>query len=300
MASTLKNVAIIGASGSIGKIILGGLIDSAQFNVTAISRNTSDVTFPSGVAVIKTDFSDEGLVAAFKGQDVVISAVGATAFGEQKKLVDAALRAGVKRFIPSEFSVSSQNQAVLQLLPLFAQKKELVDYLRSKESEGLTWTGLATSGLLDWGIENGFLEFDLANRTATIWDGGNKSFTCTNEKQLGQAVVSVLQHPQETSNQYLFVASVETTQNEIIAALEEVSGESWTVTHTTTDTQVNEGFKKLQAGDFSGAFALVRATAFGNTPGLHANYAKDEKLANDILGLSLEDVKDVVKRVLKK
>ncbi|KAF3916853.1 hypothetical protein ABW20_dc0109871 [Dactylellina cionopaga] len=300
MASTLKNVAIIGASGNIGKIILGGLIDSAQFNVTAISRSTSDVTFPRGVTVIRTDFSDEDLVAAFKGQDVVISVVGATAFGEQKKFVDAALRAGVKRFLPSEFSVSSQNQAVLQLLPLFGQKKELVDYLRSKESEGLTWTGLASSGLLDWGIENGFLEFDIANRTATVWDGGNKSFTCTNEKQLGQAVVSVLQHPQETSNQYLFIASVETTQNEIVAALEEVSGESWTVTHVTTDTQVTEAFKKLQSGDFSGAFTLVRATAFGNTPGLHSNFAKDEKLANDILGLSLENVKDVVKRVLKK
>ena len=102
------------------------------------------------MTVLKTDFSDEGLETVFKGQDVIISAVGATAFGEQKKFVDAALRAGVKHFIPSEFSVSSQNEAVLQLLPLFGQKKELVEYLKSKESEGLTWTGIATSGLLDW------------------------------------------------------------------------------------------------------------------------------------------------------
>jgi len=120
----------------------------------------------------------------------------------------------------------------------------------------------------------------------------------TNEKPLGQAVVSVLQHPQETKNQYLYIASVETTQNEILAALEEVSEGKWTVTETTTDTQVAEGLKKLTAGDFSGAFALVRSTVFGNTQGLHANYAKEEKLANDVLGLSLEDVKDVVKRVV--
>jgi predicted Zn-dependent peptidase len=144
------------------------------------------------------------------------------------------------------------------------------------------------------------LEFDIANRTATIWDGGNKSFTFTNEKQLGQAVVFVLQHPQETRNQYLYVASVETTQNEILAALEEISGESWTVTKTTTDAQVTEAVKKLTAGDFSGALSLARSTAFGNTQGLHSNYAKEEKLANDILGLSLEDVQDVVKRVLNK
>lgn len=168
MASYLKNVAIIGvrqlhsqsihlcqlttwqASGSIGKIILDGLVACSQFEVTVISRKESEPTFPPGTTVLKTDYSDEGLEAAFKGKDVVISAVGATAFGEQKKFVDAAIRAGVKRFIPSEFSANSQNDAVLQLLPLFGQKKELIEYLKSKETDGLTWTGIASSGLFDW------------------------------------------------------------------------------------------------------------------------------------------------------
>ena len=80
----------------------------------------------------------------------MISAVGATGFNEQKALVDAAIHAGVKRFIPSEFSANSQNEAVLQLLPLFGQKNDLIKYLKSKESSGLTWTGIATSGLFDW------------------------------------------------------------------------------------------------------------------------------------------------------
>lgn len=76
--------------------------------------------------------------------------MGATGLGDQKRFVDAAVRAGVKRFLPSEFSVSSENAAVLQLLPLFGQKKEVIEYLKSKESVGLTWTGIATSGLFDW------------------------------------------------------------------------------------------------------------------------------------------------------
>jgi hypothetical protein len=109
--------------------------------------------------------------------------------------------------------------------------------------------------------------------------------------------VSVLQHPQDTINQYLYVASVETTQNDILVALERQSEAKWTVKNTTTDVQVTEAVKKLTAGDFSGAFALVRATVFGNTPGLKANYARQGKLANDVLGLQFEDVKDVVRRV---
>ncbi|CAG8898911.1 unnamed protein product [Penicillium egyptiacum] len=300
MASYLKNVAIIGASGTIGNFILDALVASSQFEITAISRKESEATFPPGVTPLKTDYSDTDLEAAFKGKDVVISAVGASAFGEQKKFVDAAIRAGVKRFIPSEFSANSQNDAVLQLLPLFGQKKELIEYLKSKETEGLTWTGIATSGLFDWGLANGFLEFDVASHTATIWDGGNKSFTLTNQKALGEAVASVLVHPHETRNRFLFIASVETTLKDILAALEEESGVKWAVNETTTEIQVNEGVKKLSAGDFNGAFLLVRATVFGNTPGLHSNYAKEEKLANNVLGLQLETVNDVVKRVLNK
>ncbi|KAE8403078.1 hypothetical protein BDV37DRAFT_294817 [Aspergillus pseudonomiae] len=293
-----KNIVLVGASGAIGKIILDGLIASFSFNITVLSRKESKASFPAGITVHKSDFSDADLEAAFKGQDAVISAVGATAFGEQKKVVDAAIRSGVLRFIPSEFSSNSQNEAVLKLAPFFGQKKELIEYLRTKQSDGLSWTAIATSGLLDWGLENGFLEFNVANRTATIWDGGNQSFTLTNEKQLGQAVVSVLQHPQETRNKYLYIASVETTQNEILAALEEATGAKWSVKATTTEDQVDEGFKKLGAGDFSGAFQLVRATCYGNTPGLQANYAKDVTLANDVLGLKLESVRDTVKCVV--
>jgi hypothetical protein len=106
--------------------------------------------FPSDVTVHKIDFSDADLEAVFKGKDAVISALGATGFSEQQKIVDAAIRAGVKRFIPSEFSANSQNDTVIQLLPLFGQKKALIRYLKSKEADGITWTGIATSGLLDW------------------------------------------------------------------------------------------------------------------------------------------------------
>ncbi|CAM1501421.1 Fc.00g105830.m01.CDS01 [Cosmosporella sp. VM-42] len=276
-----KNIAIFGASGNVGSIILSGLVASSKFKITVLSRKESEATFAANITVRKTDFTEDDLEAALQDQDVVISALGAAAFGEQQKIVDAALRAGVKRFIPSEFSTSSEDAAVLQLLPLFGQKKALIEYLQSKQSEGLTWTGIATGGLFDW-------------------DGGNKRFTLINEKQLSQAVVSVLEHPKETSNQYIYVYSVETSQNEILESLEEVTGTKWSVNSTTTEEQVSGGMKKLNAGDFSGAFALVRATCYGNSPGVQANYTKLPNLANKVLGLKIDTVQNTVKRVLGK
>lgn len=138
------------ASGSVGKIILQGLITAGGYNITVISRQDSPATFPPNVAVHKSDFTASDLQSAFKGQDAVISALGAAGFGEQKKLVDAAINAGVKRFLPSEFSSSSQDAAVLQLLPLFGQKSELIEYLKTKQSATFSWTGIATSLLFDW------------------------------------------------------------------------------------------------------------------------------------------------------
>ncbi|KAF7560195.1 hypothetical protein G7046_g3954 [Stylonectria norvegica] len=294
-----KNITLLGASGNVGKIILESLIESGKFNITVMSRADSEATFAAGIAVRKTDFSEADLEAAFKGQDAVVSALGAAAFGEQQKVVDAAVKAGVKRFLPSEFSASSEDAAVLQLLPLFAQKKALIDSLKTMQSKGLTWTAVVTSGLLDWSLGNGFLEFDVTKRAATIWDGGNKRFTLSNEKQLGRAVVSVLENPEKTQNRYLYVYSVETSQNEILASLEETTGDKWTVTHTTTDEQVSEAFKKLGAGDFSGAFALVRATVFGNTAGLRSDYTKESNVAIELLGLETETVSSTIQRAVK-
>jgi hypothetical protein len=82
--------------------------------------------------------------------------------------------------------------------------------------------------------------------------------------------------------------------------LEEATSSRWTVTNTSTDSEVSEAVKKLSAGDFSGACTLVRGTSYANTPGLRANYAKYEKLANGLLGLKKQSVRESVVRVVDK
>ncbi|KAK5989578.1 Isoflavone reductase-like-like protein [Cladobotryum mycophilum] len=293
-----KNIAVVGASGSIGKIILEALVAVGVFNITVLSRKESSATFSGNILVHKSDFSDADLDTAFRGQDAIISTLGATGLGDQKRVVDAALRAGVKRFLPSEFSSSSQDTVVLELLPLFRQKSDLIEYLQTKESAGLSWTGVASSLLFDWGLSNGFLEYNIASQTAVIWDGGDKRFTLTNKKQLGEAVVSILKHPEETKNKYLYISSVETTQNEILSALEAATNSKWIINKTTTQDQVNMALTKLEAGDFTGAFTLVRATSYGDTPGLKSNYAKDETLSNSLLNLQAESIQETVRRVV--
>jgi len=65
-------------------------------------------------------------------------------------LIDAAKAAGVKRFVPSEFGSDTTNPKVLEILGLLAEKKQAVDYLKTKEGDGFEWTSLITGALLDW------------------------------------------------------------------------------------------------------------------------------------------------------
>ena len=150
MSESIKNVVVVGASGNLGAPILQALLDSSVLNITVLSRATSEATFPPGVNVRKTDYTLSSLVSAFEGADAVVSAVGMGGFAHQKTMIDAAVKAGVKRFIPSEFSVNTMSPAVCVLVPVFAGKKDIIDYLVLTEREGLSWTGIAVGLLLDW------------------------------------------------------------------------------------------------------------------------------------------------------
>lgn len=87
----------------------------SDLNVTALTRETSSATFPEGAKVAKTDFSMNSLTEIFKGQDAVVSMLPITALGDQGTIIEAAIAAGVKRFIPSEYGSDSTVRIILSI-----------------------------------------------------------------------------------------------------------------------------------------------------------------------------------------
>lgn len=92
--------------------------------VTALIRKTSEATFPDGIDVVKTDFDLESLTKILQGRDAVVSFLPIVSLASQAVVIEAAIAAGVKRFIPSEYgsdsTVSRQDQYPLQLGSQFA------------------------------------------------------------------------------------------------------------------------------------------------------------------------------------
>lgn len=127
-----------------------------------VKRAGSTSTFAAGTKVVEADFVDlESLKAAFQGQDVVVSAVGEAGVPGQKILVDAAIAAGVKRFLPSNFGSNMANPDSRKL-PVFTSKVVVEDYIIEKaKTTPLTYFFVYVSGFTYFTLQkshHGFLD----------------------------------------------------------------------------------------------------------------------------------------------
>jgi hypothetical protein len=261
-----------------------------------LTRKESTSTFPEGVPVFKADYTDvSSIKLAMEGQDMVISMVGGIAAGDQQVFIDAALAAGVKRFLPSEFGPYSRNPEFAALNPVVLPAKAgTVDYLRSKQPL-ISWSSLVTGAFFDWAMKVGFFGFDLASKTVTLIDGGTSVFTTTTLSTIGKALVAILEHRGETKNQYIFVSSFNVSQKDILDVVEKVDGQKWTVKHVTSEEVINNGKRRLAAGDFAGIIDLTRGGAFGKQA---LGDESSHGFWNDKLGLPKEDIEQTIRDLL--
>lgn len=102
-----QTVALAGIGGDLGGRIAAALV-ARGVRVRALVRSGSTVPVP-GVTAVSVDYADAAsLVAACRGADCVVSALNGlepVILDAQGRLLDAAVVAGVPRFIPSDFSL---------------------------------------------------------------------------------------------------------------------------------------------------------------------------------------------------
>ncbi|KAI0128770.1 hypothetical protein BJ170DRAFT_580512 [Xylariales sp. AK1849] len=291
--STIKNVAVVGGSGNIGKPIVEEL-QAAGFKVTALTRESSSSTFPPGVDVKKVDYeSVDSLTTALQNQDAVVSAAATVAVGKQYPIIDAAIAAGVKRFIPSEFGINTRTVQHPGLKAILQGKVKALDYIieKTKENPSFTWTGVSNGLFFDWGLRVGSLGFDKSAKSASIVDSGDTPFFASNLGFIGKAVAATLAKPEQTANKYLSIASFTLTQNQLLKIFEEESGGSWTKKPVKSSDLNNIGNEKLSKGDYSSFRDFLQAYLYEDG----GDSAKSVELANKLLGLQEEDPRSTIK-----
>ncbi|KAL2062759.1 hypothetical protein VTL71DRAFT_5831 [Oculimacula yallundae] len=290
--SSIKNVAVLGAGGALGAPLLKVIIDSGKFNVTVITRPASKSTFPSSVKVIKADYESlDSLTSALKDQDAVVSAVGTDGLLGQSLLVDAAITAGVKRILPSEFG-SDLSNAKAAALPVFGYKVATRKHLEEKVAAGakITYTYVVNSGFLDWGLDEGFL-LDWKSAEPKLYNGGEYEFSATSLASVGQAVVGVLSHLEETQNRTVYVQDITVSQKKLLEIARKVAPEKkWSPVKVNLDDQEKWANGKLAEGDYSDGvmYTYLNVVMFQDGYG-----ARFEKLDNELLGVTGKTEADV-------
>lgn len=204
--------------------MLNALIKSGSFKVTVVKRASSSASFPDSVVVRTADLSSvESVTAAFEGQDAVVSTIGIEAVLGQSVLVEAAVAANVKRFLPSDFGCDMANPKAGPL-PVFGYKTAIHKALRDAAAAkpDFTYSLVCNGAFLDWGLEKNFL-LNWMDSKPKLYDGGNGVFSATTLDTIGQAVVGVLKHPKETKNRFVYVKDIDVSQIQLLNIAKKVN-----------------------------------------------------------------------------
>jgi len=295
---SIDHVALLGADGNLGPSVLQALV-SAGFTITVLKRESSKSpsNYPEHVAVRKVpdEFDVEQLVDVLKGQDAVVVTVKGSQTDLQKRIADACVRAGVKRFIPADFgSCDSSSPLTQALVPLYKRKTELREYLTqlAETTPSFSWTSIVCGHFFDWSLD--FIHIWLDARRADILGDGNTEFSMSTLSRVAEATVRILQRSEQTANRMLYVQSFCVSQNDIIRAFESATKQKWEVTRFDAERFKSDEQAKQAKGDANATEELVWYLGT-----VDADWRAREGFAMQLLGLADQGLDAAVRKVIQ-
>ncbi|KAJ2997655.1 hypothetical protein NUW58_g586 [Xylaria curta] len=254
------NVLLIGATGFIGSAVLEAFERDSGFNLTLLQRASSKSRLPSHLKVITIadSYPMEELTAAFKGQDVVVNCMTTLSVGDQFRMVDAAIAAGVQRYVPSEYGLNNMNPAAQSLNSVFEEKGKVQAYLRAKAEQGqIEWMSITCGIWLKWGAAHDFAGMHVQEQRFVFWDDGTGYFSCTTEENTVAGLVQALKIPEETKNTNVFLSDFAITQKQLLDAIERVQGVKYKTETVSSENFIEEKRAAASQGDVLATIALV-------------------------------------------
>jgi uncharacterized protein YbjT (DUF2867 family) len=223
-------VLVAGSTGMLGTKIVSALLDKGNLDVRAMVRSSNDtneknrqkidVMKAKGATIVEGDaMQPETLLPLCTGVDVVVSAIGnneVTVPG-QKNLIDAAKQQGVKRFIPSDYSIDYRKLDYGDNDNL-DKRKEVFEYL---QHSGLEYTLVLNGAFMD---SIAYMPlFDLEHETFQYWGDGETPMDLTTTDDTAKYVAEAVSDP-SLANTALEVAGDTLTAKQLKASYEAATG----------------------------------------------------------------------------
>jgi hypothetical protein len=176
--------------------------------------------------------------------------------------------------------------------PVFGYKVAIRQYIEEKVAAGakITYTYVVNGGFLDWGLEHSFL-LNWKEGKPELFDGGDSPASSTTLENSAQAVVGVLNHPEETKNRQVIVEDIQITQNQLLAIAKKVDPKrTWEPIVVDTKELAKSNAAKVASGDFSlpVIFDQLKLSVFGGE-----TYGQPYKNDNALLGITPKTEADI-------
>ncbi|KAH9890175.1 NAD(P)-binding protein [Xylariomycetidae sp. FL2044] len=250
MSAPIK-VAIVGATGRTGGSIVNALLDSDQaFTITALARpqsinsSANKALADRGIKVVLADLTGpkQDLVRVLQGADVLISCIVAFKLLDQIPLAEAAKEAGVKRFVPCNFSTPAPRGVTY-----FTDQKD--DVLAAVQRLYLPFTIINIGWWAEqviMSVPSGRTDHAIIGPLNFFPGDGNTPIALTCVPDIGRYTAKIVADPR-TLNQKVFAYTEVLTMNQIAALTEELSGEKVIKNHR-SEEEIVQGIAEGKAG----------------------------------------------------
>ena len=161
-----------------------------------------------------------------------------------------------------------------------------------------TYSLVCNDAFLDWGLEKNFL-LNWKESKPKLYDGGSKPFSATTLDSIGQAVVGILSHPEETKNRFVYIKDIDISQNKILEIAKKVDpSKQWEEPiHLDTAEMEKSSNESLAKGQISPP--VMFAYLFRCIPGPEEYGGLFKQTDNELLGVKSKTEADV-EAMLKK
>jgi uncharacterized protein YbjT (DUF2867 family) len=243
---SLPTVAIVGASGYIGKCVTEeGLLKAFALNrfkeirVLSTKRSETIEHFEKqGAKAYIVDFANVStLVEAFTGVDVVVSCLGTKGEGvkaSKNAILDALVQAGVKVYFPSEFGTNHYSRVKNYEHEVFEEKKK---HFSEAQSKGIKTVAILCSDIMESTFGPWF-GFDNKAEVWKIIGSGNVPVAVTAERDLAnftvEAALLAFKDPEGTPD-FIECFSDMKTLREYAEQFDKVAGRVTKLEFTTVD-----------------------------------------------------------------
>lgn len=292
-----------------GSHIVEHLLATGKHTVKTISRPNSTNEFPTGVHVVRIDYSGEDdteLVEVLRGQQALIITMAVTAPRDTIfKLVRAAAKAGVPYVLPNWYGHDSANEELCGDVFLADVKNRICAEFESLGGVS-SYIFLVCGFWYEFSLGGGpdRYGFDFKSRSLTVFDGGNTHINTSTWPQCGRAVASLMSlkrlpddkndHSVTLSqfcNKPVYISSFKLNQWDMFESVKrvtETSNDDWTITHESSQDRFETAKAAFQKGDHTAFVQLLYSrTLYPNGGG---EFESTHGLHDKLLGLPKEEL----------